>query len=147
MWQQAVMEMTASDIIEGLNLAPHPEGGFFRETWRADNPGRACGTSIYFLLRAEDTNRWHKVDAAEIWHYYAGAPLILSVAETDQGPAQDLHLGPDLASGQRPQLIVPPNAWQMARSTGDYTLVGCTVSPGFEFSKFELAPDGFDIQR
>lgn len=147
MWQQAVMSMTATEIIEKLNLAPHPEGGYFRETWRADNAGRAHGTSIYFLLRGEDTNRWHKVDAAEIWHYYAGAPLILSVSETAQGPARDLCVGPDLSSGQSPQQIVPPRAWQMARSTGDYTLVGCTVSPGFEFSKFELAPDGFDIPR
>lgn len=139
--------MTADQIIETLGLAPHPEGGFFRETWRADNAGRAHGTAIYFLLRGSDRNRWHTVDAAEIWHFYAGAPLVLSISTADTGPAQDLLLGPDLAAGQRPQGIVPPGHWQMARSTGDYTLVGCTVSPGFEFDRFTLAPEGFDIPR
>lgn len=139
--------MTADEIIATLGLATHPEGGFFRETWRATGDGRAAGTAIYFLLRGSDRNQWHKVDAAEIWHYYAGAPLILSISETDAGPAQDLVLGPDLTAGQAPQQIVPPNHWQMARSTGDYTLVGCTVSPGFEFEHFTLAPEGFDIPR
>lgn len=139
--------MTADQIIETLGLAPHPEGGFFRETWRADNAGRAHGTAIYFLLRGSDRNRWHTVDAAEIWHFYSGAPLVLSISATDTGPAQDLMLGPDLAAGQRPQGIVPPGHWQMARSTGDYTLVGCTVSPGFEFDRFTLAPEDFDIPR
>lgn len=139
--------MDAQQIITSLNLAPHPEGGFFRETWRADGAGRAPGTAIYFLLRGEDHNRWHKVDAAEIWHFYAGAPLVLSMSETDAGPAQDHVLGRDLSTGERPQLIVPPGHWQMARSTGEYTLVGCTVSPGFEFDHFTLAPEGFDIPR
>ena len=139
--------MTADEIIAALDLSPHPEGGFFRETWRASNAGRAHGTAIYFLLRGEDTNQWHKVDAAEIWHFYAGAPLVLSISESEAGPARDTVLGPDLTDGQRPQVIVPPGAWQMARTTGDYTLVGCTVSPGFEFEHFTLAPDGFDIPR
>jgi len=139
--------MTADDIIAALDLAPHPEGGFFRETWRASNDGRAHGTAIYFLLRREDDNRWHKVDAAEIWHYYAGAPLVLSISESDGGPACDQMLGPDLSARHRPQAIVPPDAWQKARSTGDYTLVGCTVSPGFEFDHFTLASAGFDIPR
>lgn len=141
------MTCSAEDIIDTLNLAPHPEGGFFRETWRADGPGRATGTAIYFLLRGKDANRWHKVDAAEIWHYYAGAPLILSMSQSDQGPATDHTLGPNLTADQHPQLIVPPHHWQMARSTGDYTLVGCTVSPGFEFAHFTLATDRFDIPR
>ncbi|WP_135505424.1 cupin domain-containing protein [Roseovarius aestuariivivens] len=139
--------MTADEIIARLNLAPHPEGGFFRETWRADNAGRATGTAIYFLLRGQDNNRWHKVDAGEIWHFYAGAPLVLSISATDDGLATDHVLGPDLAEDQMPQILVPPHHWQMARSTGDFTLVGCTVSPGFEFENFTLAPDGFDIPR
>ena len=139
--------MTADDIIAALDLAPHPEGGFFRETWRAEGLVRASGTAIYFLLRGEDTNRWHQVDAAEIWHFYSGAPLILSMSETESGPAQDHVLGPDLQTGEKPQVIVPPGHWQMARSTGAYTLVGCTVSPGFEFEHFKLAPEGFDIPR
>ena len=139
--------MTADEIIAALDLSPHPEGGFFHETWRAPNAGRAHGTAIYFLLRGEDSNQWHKVDAAEIWHFYAGAPLVLSISESEAGPARDTVLGPDLTDGQRPQVIVPPGAWQMALSTGDYTLVGCTVSPGFEFEHFTLAPDGFDIPR
>ena len=141
------MTQDADALIRALDLAPHPEGGFFRETWVADGPGRPAGTCIYFLLRGEDRNRWHRVDAAEIWHFYAGAPLVLSIAAGSSGPARDHVLGPDIAEGQRPQLIVPPDHWQMARSTGDFTLAGCTVSPGFRFEHFTLAPDGFDIPR
>ncbi len=141
--------MTADDIIATLNLQPHPEGGWFAETWRADAaPGeRAAGTAIYFLLKAGERSHWHRVDAAEVWHHYAGAPLLLEIAETAAGPAVPHILGPDLAYGARPQALVPPGHWQAARSTGDYTLVGCTVSPGFEFSGFELAAPGFDIPR
>ncbi|MEM9911941.1 MAG: cupin domain-containing protein [Pseudomonadota bacterium] len=139
--------MTADDIIAKLDLAAHPEGGFFRETWRAEGEGRASGTAIYYLLRGEDRHRWHTVDAAEIWHFYAGAPLVLSLAATEAGPAKDHALGLDLMSGAQPQIIVPPGHWQVARSTGDWTLVGCTVSPGFEFEYFKLAPEGFDIPR
>ncbi|WP_422050240.1 cupin domain-containing protein [Shimia sp.] len=141
--------MTADQIIAQLNLAPHPEGGHYRQTWIADAPEgtRPAGTAIFFLLKAGEVSHWHRVDAAEIWHYYAGAPLILSLAETDAGPAQDLTLGPDLAAGQLPQHIVPPHHWQAARSTGDWTLVGCTVSPAFQFEGFELAAPGFDIPR
>lgn len=141
--------MTADQIIAHLNLAPHPEGGHYRQTWIAESTDgtRPAGTSIYFLLKAGETSHWHRVDAAEIWHYYAGAPLILSLAETDQGPATDHELGPDLAAGQFPQWIVPKDHWQAARSTGDWTLVGCTVSPAFQFEGFELAAPGFDIPR
>ncbi len=141
--------MTADQIIAHLNLAPHPEGGHYRQTWIAESEDdtRPAGTSIYFLLKAGETSHWHRVDAAEIWHYYAGAPLILSLAETDQGPATDHVLGPDLAAGQFPQHIVPKDHWQAARSTGDWTLVGCTVSPAFQFEGFELAAPGFDIPR
>lgn len=141
------MTLSADDLIARLNLAPHPEGGYFRETWRADAPegARAAGTAIYFLLKAGEQSHWHKVDATEIWHHYAGAPLILSLSATDHGPRADQTLGPDIATGQAPQIIVPTGHWQAARSTGDWTLVGCTVSPGFDFAGFTLAPPGFDI--
>ena len=138
--------MTADEIIATLDLAPHPEGGHYRQTWVAENDGRATGTCIYFLLKAGEASHWHKVDAAEIWLFHAGAPLILSISATDDGPATDHLLSPDLSRG-RPQIIVPEGHWQAARSTGAYTLVSCTVSPGFEFEGFELAPPGFDIPR
>ncbi|MGH1356997.1 MAG: cupin domain-containing protein [Thalassovita sp.] len=138
--------MTPEQIIQHLRLTPHPEGGHYRQTWIDDtNTGRATGTSIYFLLQEHERSHWHKVDAAEIWHHYAGAPLILSISETDEGPALTHTLGPELESGQFPQLIVPPHHWQSARSTGAFSLVGCTVSPGFEFDGFTLADPGFDI--
>jgi hypothetical protein len=140
-------DMTADDIIAQLDLAPHPEGGYYRQTWVAENEGRATGTCIYFLLKAGQASHWHAVDAVEIWHYYAGAPLILSLAPTLDGPATDYLLGPDLAAGQLPQAIVPEGHWQMAATTGDWTLVGCTVSPGFEFAGFTLAAPGVDIPR
>ncbi|MEL6120398.1 MAG: cupin domain-containing protein [Pseudomonadota bacterium] len=137
--------MTAAEIIDALGLSPHPEGGHFRETWRAAGEGRAAGTAIYFLLEGGQINHWHRVDAAEIWHFYAGDPLILRMSDTDDGPAERHVLGPDLATGARPQVIIPPGWWQRAECSGDFTLVGCTVSPGFEFERFELARDGFDI--
>jgi predicted cupin superfamily sugar epimerase len=138
--------MTADQIIQQLNLSPHPEGGWYRQTWQAENEGRATGTCIYFLLKADERSHWHRVDATEIWLYHAGAPLVLSMATHDAGPAQDHLLTPDLTAGA-PQLIVPEGHWQAARSTGDYTLVSCTVSPGFQFDGFELAAPGFDIPR
>jgi predicted cupin superfamily sugar epimerase len=138
--------MTAQDIIQHLKLAPHPEGGYYRETWRAGNDGRATGTCIYFLLAEGQSSHWHRVDATEIWLYHAGAPLVLSLSETEAGPATDHFLTPDLAQGA-PQIIVPENHWQAARTTGDFTLVSCTVSPGFDFDGFTLAPLGFDIPR
>ncbi|MEE9428372.1 MAG: cupin domain-containing protein [Paracoccaceae bacterium] len=136
---------TAAEIITHLDLKPHPEGGHYRQTWVANGRGRPTGTCIYFLLKAGETSHWHQVDAVEIWHYYTGAPLILSISATDIGPKSDAILGPDLSAGQAPQLIVPTHHWQSARSTGDFTLVGCTVSPGFDFDGFTLAPPGFDI--
>lgn len=141
--------LTADEIIAKLELEPHPEGGYYRQTWIAKAQGgeRPAGTCIYFLLKAGENSHWHRVDAVEIWHYYAGAPLILSMAETEKGPARDLTLGPDLAAGQIPQGIVPEHHWQAARTTGDWTLVGCTVSPGFRFEGFELAQAGFGIPR
>ncbi|CUH62713.1 hypothetical protein TG4357_00262 [Thalassovita gelatinovora] len=139
--------MNAQDIIEQLQLQPHPEGGHYCQTWieARDDGERPAGTCIYFLLQAGERSHWHRVDAVEIWHYYTGAPLILSVAETEIGPARDHVLGPDLRAGQSPQLIVPEHHWQAAETTGEYTLVGCTVSPGFRFDGFELAEESFDI--
>lgn len=138
---------TADALIAQLDLAPHPEGGHYRQTWVANaaNGQRPAGTCIYFLLKAGESSRWHRVDAVEIWHYYAGAPLILSMAETVSGPACDHLLGPDVLGNQAPQLVVPTHHWQAARSTGEYTLVGCTVSPGFDFNGFEMLDDGCDI--
>lgn len=141
--------MTADDIIAHLGLTPHPEGGHFRQTWIADaKPGeRASGTAIYFLLKAGERSHWHRVDATEIWLYHAGAPLTLSLSASDLGPAHDHILGPDLAAGQAPQIIVPKDHWQAAQSTGDWTLVSCTVSPAFQFDGFTLADPDFTIPR
>lgn len=137
--------MTANDIIRHLQLEPHPEGGWYRQTWVAENGPRPSGTCIYFLLKAGEVSHWHKVDATEIWLFHAGAPLELRISATDDGPVISHQLGPDLASGATPQVFVPADHWQSVRSTGDWTLVSCTVSPGFQFDGFELAPPGFDI--
>ena len=136
--------MTADEIIRLLKLQPHPEGGHYRETFR-DGEGRGYSTAIYFLLKAGEASRWHRIDAAEVWHFHAGAPLELRVADRpDDTGATRLILGSDLASGHRPQRAVKPGQWQAARSLasapGDYTLAGCTVAPGFDFRFFELAP-------
>src|SRR2546429_8679949 len=137
---------TAADIIARLELRPHPEGGYYRETFRdtrADASGRSCSTAIYFLLARGERSHWHRVDAVEVWHYHAGAPLKLEIAAAAEGPIERITLGADLAAGERPQAIVPAHAWQAAQSLGEWTLVGCTVAPGFEFSTFELAPKGW----
>ncbi|PQA88411.1 cupin [Marinicaulis flavus] len=133
--------LTADEIIAALNLQPHPEGGWFRETWRAPakEGTRASGTAIYYLLKRGERSHWHRVDATETWHYYAGAGLRLSLSE-DGKTRKDAILGPDLNKGEAPQIILPPLCWQAAESLGDWTLVGCTVSPAFEFSGFEMAP-------
>jgi uncharacterized protein len=139
--------MTADDIIRLLELKPHPEGGHYRETFRdplTGPAGRAASTAIYFLLRAGEVSRWHRVDATEVWHWYAGAPLEVGLAEATGTPARRLILGNDLMRGEAPQILVPAHHWQQARSLGDYTLVGCTVAPGFEFAGFEMAPNGFE---
>jgi predicted cupin superfamily sugar epimerase len=135
--------LSAAEIIRLLDLKPHPEGGHFRETFRDAaglEGGRALSTAIYFLLAAEERSHWHRIDAAELWHYYAGAPLILEMAASDEGPIRRMKLGPDIAMGERPQGVVPANHWQAAESMGEWTLVGCTVAPGFDFASFELAP-------
>ena len=132
--------LSAAEIIRLLALEPHPEGGHYRETFRDSRSveGRAASTAIYFLLARGERSHWHRIDAVEVWHYYAGAPLALRIAH--DGGASTIRLGPDLAAGERPQAAVPAGAWQAAESQGEWTLVGCTVAPGFEFRSFELAP-------
>lgn len=135
----------ADRIVRALALAPHPEGGWYRQTWAGPEvAGRASGTAILFLLRAGERSHWHRVDADEIWLWHAGAALALSLAE-DEGGARVLRLGPEVLAGDRVQSVVPAGWWQAARSLGDWTLVSCTVSPGFRFEGFELAAPGFDI--
>jgi predicted cupin superfamily sugar epimerase len=132
--------MDARDVIDRLGLAPHPEGGWYRETWRdlpADG-GRGVGTAIYFLLDAGERSHWHRVDAAEAWHHYAGGDLELAMAEDDDHRV--VTLGADVAGGVEPQAVVPARAWQAARPVDGWVLVGCTVAPAFDFSGFELAP-------
>jgi predicted cupin superfamily sugar epimerase len=143
--------MDPDTIIGLLGLAPHPEGGHYVETWRAPAPAgdRGAGTAIYFLLRAGEVSHWHRVDAAEVWHFYAGDPLVLAIADIDPeaadeaGAVHEVVLGTDLAAGQRPQHVVPARAWQAARPLGAWTLAGCTVSPAFDVAGFELAPPGW----
>ena len=136
----------ADAVIRNLGLTPHPEGGHFRETFRDSAPAgqvRGASTAIYYLLKAGEVSRWHRVDAAEVWHFYAGAALGLSIAPAGE-PRRLVHLGTAFAVGEVPQAIVPSGAWQMARSLGAWSLVGCTVAPAFEFAHFELAPPGFE---
>jgi predicted cupin superfamily sugar epimerase len=127
-------------VIRLLDLKPHPEGGHYRQTFRDPHTidgKRAVSTAIYFLLARGEHSHWHRVDAVEVWHFHAGAPLLLRIG------SETIHLGADLAKGERPQAIVPVGIWQSADTLGDWTLVGCTVAPGFEFSGFELAPPGW----
>jgi predicted cupin superfamily sugar epimerase len=133
--------LTAEDVIRQLDLQPHPEGGYFRETFRDSTPAGARGasTAIYFLLARGQRSHWHRIDAAEVWHFYAGSRLDLQIAQPGSATVR-LRLGNDLAAGERPQAVVPANAWQAAECMGDWTLVGCTVAPAFQFTGFELAP-------
>jgi uncharacterized protein len=131
---------SADHIIRLLGLKPHPEGGHFLETHRdARTTGRAASTAIYYLLARGERSHWHRIDAVEVWHYYAGSALRLEMVASGNGPIEHVTLGSDLAAGERPQAVVPVHAWQAAESLGDWTLVGCTVAPGFEFAGFELA--------
>lgn len=134
--------LSADEVIATLDLAPHPEGGYYRETFRDPREvnGRSVGTAIYYLLTEGEGSRWHVVDAAELWHFYDGAPLELRIAD---GPERRIVLGEDMRAGQRPQAVVPTGAWQAARSLGAWSLVGCTVAPGFDFAGFEVAPAGW----
>ena len=135
--------MTADEVIAALELEAHPEGGFYRQTFRSDGDGRGAATLIHFLLRDGGASHWHRVDADELWLWHAGAPLVLSVAETDAGPAEETVLGEGLSF----QGVVPKGWWQAARTRGDWSLVSCAVAPGFVFEEFELAPVRFDIPR
>jgi predicted cupin superfamily sugar epimerase len=135
--------MTPDEIIAALDLKPHPEGGFYRETFR-DFPGpdgRARSTAIYYLLQAGEVSRWHRIDVAEVWHWYAGDALELSVVGS--GAISRILLGPKVSEGQRPQVIVQARAWQCAKAFGSYALCGCTVAPGFEFSELQIAPQSW----
>ena len=137
-------DLTAAEIIRLLELKPHPEGGHFRETFRDSRTlpdGRAASTAIYFLLGRGERSHWHRVDAAEAWHWHAGSVLMLHVA----GPfgTTTVRLGGNLAAGERPQAVIPAFAWQAAECLGEWALVGCTVAPGFSFAGFELAPPGW----
>lgn len=136
--------MDADTLIEALGLRRHPEGGWYAETWRdgAAEGQRPAGSAIYFLLRAGEASRWHRIDATEVWHHYGGAPLELRIAS--DASVERATLGMDLDAGERPQAVVPPGAWQAARSLGQWTLVGCTVLPAFDFAGFELAPEGWE---
>ena len=136
--------LSAEEVVQRLRLEPHPEGGFFRETFRdaATVNGRARSTAIYFLLPAGVVSAWHKVDAVEVWHHYAGAPLTLSLSAGEG--KQEITLGPNILAGQQPQAVVPEGVWQSAESLGTWTLVGCTVAPAFEFDGFEMAPEGWE---
>lgn len=140
-----IQELGAAEVVALLGLRPHPEGGHYVETYRdpGGSNGRSHSSAIYFLLAAEEVSHWHKVDATEIWHWYAGAPLALQIS-ADPARIETHVLGPEFTAGQRPQLIVPPFAWQAARSLGPWTLVGCTVAPAFEFAAFQLAPPGWE---
>ena len=139
--------LSADDVIRLLELKPHPEGGHYRETYRdpVTKDGRAASTAVYFLLQRGERSHWHRIDAVETWHFYAGDPLRLGIA--DDTAIRTVRLGPDIMAGEQPQGIVPAHAWQAAESMGDWTLVGCTVAPGFEFAQFELAPPGWSPVR
>lgn len=133
-------DLSADDVIALLELEPHREGGYFRRTYEGeDRDGRPSSTAVYYLLPAGELSHWHRIDAPEIWHYYAGGPLALTISENGHD-ATALRLGPNLTGVERPQAVVPANAWQTAESLGRWTLVGCTVSPGFLWETFELAP-------
>jgi len=142
--------MTEADqIIAKLGLQPHPEGGWYRQTWvgpdlHIGTNTRASGTAILFLLKAGERSHWHRVDADEIWIWNAGAPLMLSLGET---VARDIRMGPNVLGDDQAQAVVPAGHWQAARSLGAWSLVTCTVSPGFRFEGFELADPGFDLPR
>ena len=135
--------LSADEVARLLGLVPHPEGGHYRETFRDEAAGsnrRAASTAIYFLLRRGERSHWHRVrDAAEVWHHYGGAPLALH-RSADGRASETLTLGPDLLAGERPQAIIPADWWQSAETLGEFTLMGCTVAPGFEFASFEMAP-------
>lgn len=136
-------DLGANEIIRMLGMKPHPEGGHYAETYRTEGDDRAASTAIYYLLQADQISAWHRVDADEHWLWHAGGPLVLTLSPADGKGAKAHTLGPDLRSGQRPQVTVPAQHWQTAESLGAWTLVSCIVAPGFEFSGFEMAPENW----
>lgn len=136
---------TANELISLLGLEPHPEGGFYRQTFadRTDAAGRPVSTLIYYLLMDSRRNSWHRVDSAEVWHFYAGSPVMLRISHNGRDVIEH-RLGTDFRAGERPQFVIQPGAWQCAEVLGDFCLVGCSVAPGFQFSKFEQAPPGWE---
>jgi predicted cupin superfamily sugar epimerase len=136
--------MTSGEMIAVLGLTRHPEGGFYRETFRAPDAPRGASTSILFLLPAGERSRWHRVDADEHWLFHDGDALELLIADPASGARERIVLGRDVARGERPQAVVPRGWWQAARPLGDWTLVGCVVAPAFEFARFEMAPEGWE---
>ena len=137
-------DLGVNEIVRLLGMQAHPEGGWYVETFRDSDTGldgRARSTAIYYLLAADQVSVWHRIDAVETWHWYAGGPMVLTLSPPDGKGARVHHLGPDLRGGQRPQCVVPAHHWQTAESLGAWTLVGCTVAPGFRFEGFELAPE------
>lgn len=134
---------TAKDIVDLLGLEPHPEGGWYKQMFADTASGeRPYSTAIYYLLEGGPAGRWHRVDSAEVWHYYAGAPLRLTISPDGVATSEQI-LGQDLFDGQRPQIVIPRGEWQSAQSLGNWTLVGCTVAPGFDFKYFEMAEEGW----
>ena len=135
----------AQALVEALGLAPHPEGGWYRETWRAASPARERGsaTAIYFLLEAGQSSHWHRVDASELWLFHAGSALRLETAASEAGPVEPVRLGADVLAGEVPQHLIPPGHWQAATADRGWALVSCIVSPAFDFAGFELAPPGW----
>lgn len=140
------MTMAAPAVVGSLGLRPHPEGGWFVETWRAPAGAgeRAAASAILYLLAAGERSHWHRVDAAEIWQWSAGDALELRIASGDAGPVETIRLGSDVIAGERPQAVVPAGTWQAARPLGAWALVGCIVAPAFEYTGFELAPEGWE---
>lgn len=132
-------------LIEKLGLAPHPEGGWYRETWRAEasDGERGVATAIYFLLEAGQRSHWHRVDATELWLFHAGSPLLIETAASEAGPVAPARLGPDPLAGEAPQLRIPPGHWQATTADRGWALVSCIVAPAFDFAGFELAPPGW----
>jgi predicted cupin superfamily sugar epimerase len=142
-----MLQPSAAEMIATLHLAPHPEGGHFRETFRDARliEGRPASTAILFLLARGERSHWHRIDAVEVWHFYAGAPLRLEIV--DGAKEEIVRLGSDVHAGEIPQVTVPARAWQAAETLGDWTLCGCTVAPGFDFAGFELAAKGWSPRR
>ena len=137
------MSTKALALVRQFGLKPHPEGGWYRETFRdeaVDETGRPRSTAILYMLEAGETSEWHRVtDAAEVWHWHAGAPLVITVSPNGHD-ASAHRLGPHFEHGEVPQFVVPAGWWQTATTLGEFTLVGCTVSPGFQFESLEMAP-------